>query len=147
MCGHCFRIKGFRVFTDSYRRPIDRIVHLTFGPHSVRRSTCPFVKLASATVVQGWRPKFDMHVRQPGEHYSCARLASFDVAQRAWTCAFVKPWSRPQTKFDNSKFAVSLQTGHFSKSNESANLAPIHGANAKSRRQPLTIPSSLPRIM
>jgi hypothetical protein len=77
---------------------------------SVKRPslTCPFVKLASATAVQGWRPKFDMHVRQPGERYSCARLASIDVAQRAWTCPFVKRPNRPESKFDGSKLAEGL---------------------------------------
>jgi hypothetical protein len=73
-------------FLDPYERPMVRIVRLATGPTSVRGSTCPFVKLASATAVQGWRPKFDMHIYQPGKRYKCARLASIDVAQRAWTC-------------------------------------------------------------
>jgi hypothetical protein len=143
MCGHCFRMKGFRVFTDPYKRPIVRIVRFTFGPPSVRRSTCPFVKLASATAVQGWRPKFDMHVCQPGKHYSGARLASFDVAQRAWTCPFGKPQSRPKTIFDSSEFAVGLQTGQIFEIERVCQF----GANVKSRRQPLTIPSSFSRTI
>jgi hypothetical protein len=92
-------------FSDPYERSVVRIVRLASGPTSVRGSTCPFIKLASATAVQGWRPKFDMHVRRPGKRYNCARLALIDVAQRAWTCPFIKPWSRPKSKFDDSKFA------------------------------------------
>jgi hypothetical protein len=108
-----------------------------------------------------------MFDRQVGKRYNCARLASeFRHARlSAWqTLQLCKAGidRRDSTRLDMPvrqalepseneirQFKICSRSADWSlsKSNESANSAPIHGANVKSRRQPITISSSFPRTI